>query len=73
LGGVATFQDYLNSGTATTGTQGEISWFQFNGNTYIVQDNNAATTFTAASDVVIEIVGLVDLSGAVAGDGILTV
>jgi len=73
LGGVATFQDYLNAATATNGTEGEISWFQFNGNTYVVQDNNAAATYTAADDIVIEIVGLVDLSGATAGDGSLTV
>ena len=69
LGSNATFQDYLDEGAKTTGTEGEISWFQFNGNTYLVQDNNAATTFVAGSDIVVEITGLVDLSGGTPGDG----
>ena len=69
LGSNATFVDYLNEAAKTTGTQGELSWFQFNGNTYIVQDNNAATTFTAGSDIVVEITGEVDLSGMTVGNG----
>ena len=72
LGTNATFADYLDAGTATTGTQGEISWFQFNGNTYLVQDNNAGTVFTAggaAGDIVVELAGLLDLSTMVVGDG----
>jgi hypothetical protein len=47
---------------------GLIDWFQFGGNTYIVEaingSNGAAThTGLAAGDEVIKIVGLVDLSG----------
>ena len=72
LGANATFVDYLNAGTATNGTQGEISWFQFNGNTYIVQDNNAALSYTVGSDMVIEIAGLQDLSTMTVGNGSLT-
>jgi len=45
-----------------------LDWFQFGGNTYIVEANNitavdAAHTGLGANDVVIKITGLVDLSG----------
>jgi S-layer protein len=72
LGANASFSDYLDSGTSTNGTQGELSWFQFNGNTYIVQDNNAALVYTVGSDMVVEIAGLQDLSTMVVGNGSLT-
>jgi S-layer protein len=41
------------------GTNGIINWFQFGGNTYIVDDNSAATSL-AATDVVVMLTGLVD-------------
>jgi Ca2+-binding RTX toxin-like protein len=72
LGANATFADYLDAAVASNGTQGELSWFQFNGNTYIAQDNNAAAVFTVGSDMVVEIAGLQDLSTLVVGDGTLT-
>jgi Ca2+-binding RTX toxin-like protein len=73
LGTNATFADYLDAGTVTTGSQGELSWFQFGGNTYVVQDNSAATTFDVANgDLVVELVGLLDLSTMTVGNGTLT-
>ena len=44
----------------------EAAWFQFGGNTYIVQENGAnGTTYDASADGIVEIVGLFDLSTAV--------
>ncbi|MDA0891156.1 MAG: calcium-binding protein, partial [Proteobacteria bacterium] len=71
LGNGATFSDYLDEAAKTAGTEGELSWFQFNGNTYIVQDNSTASTFVAGTDIVVELTGLLDLSGMTAGDGFL--
>ncbi|NML61178.1 DUF4214 domain-containing protein [Massilia sp. RP-1-19] len=64
LGGNASFANYLDAATATGGaTAGqEVNWFQFNGNTYVTLDNSAEATFKDGSDLVIELVGLVDLS-----------
>jgi len=63
LSSLASFNDYLNAAAAGDGsTNGVIRWFQFNGNTYLVIDVSAATTFVDGTDVVVEITGLVDLS-----------
>ena len=48
---------------------GVVDWFQFGGNTYIVEAvNNGITASThtalAAGDQIIKIAGLVDLSGS---------
>lgn len=60
VGAVSTLTAALDLAAAgTTGTN--AAWFQYGGNTYIVEDNNAATTFNAA-DVVVKLSGLVDLS-----------
>ena len=66
LGGASSFANYLDAATASTGTEGEINWFQFNGNTYITVDASATTTFADGVDSVVELVGLVDLSAATA-------
>ena len=75
LGTNATFADYVKEGTdqaANAAGEGTISWFQFGGNTYIVQDNESGSdTFTDGIDIVVEIQGLVDLSGMTVGDGSL--
>ena len=66
LADTAVFQDFLDAGTASAGTatNSNISWFQFGGNTYVVEDNSAATTFQNAGDAVVKLTGLVDLSTA---------
>jgi hypothetical protein len=56
------------SGGEIAANTGVIAWFQFNGNTYLVEAINstgAAATHTAlaATDEIIKIVGLVSLSG----------
>jgi len=70
LGDTAVFQDYANAVIQINGdasTNGKIGWFQFNGNTYIVESmHNGATTpsFVNGTDLVVKLSGLVDLSSA---------
>jgi S-layer protein len=61
----AVFQDYANAAIAAN-ARGDISWFQFSGNTYIVQDQDAAqlNSFQNNSDIIVKISGLKDLSTA---------
>ena len=68
-----TLTDALNTAAAGDGsTNGAISWFQYGGNTYIVEDNSAGATF-GAGDIVVKLTGLVDLSTAAgAGTHIIT-
>jgi hypothetical protein len=55
---------------------GIIDWFQFGGNTYIVEANNGATAAThtalGATDVVVKLTGLVDLHAATFSGNTLT-
>ena len=53
--------------TGDGGTNGIVKWFQFNGNTYLVEDMSASTTFVDGTDQVIQIQGLVDLLTLSAG------
>jgi len=66
LAPTASFSDYLNTAaSATTGTANSIiRWFQYEGNTYIVQDMSNNATFTDGTDLVVALTGLVDLSTA---------
>jgi hypothetical protein len=58
---------------------GIVDWFQFGGNTYIVEANNntalsATHSALAANDVVVKLTGLIDLSGSIAlASNVLTV
>ncbi|MAC46267.1 MAG: hypothetical protein CMI12_05350 [Oceanospirillum sp.] len=73
-GSNAVFQDLLDAATAGNGaTNGAVSWFQFNSNTYIVQDLAAANTFQNGTDLVVEITGLVDLSTLSQAGNVFTV
>lgn len=63
LTGVNDFAAALDKAAIGT-TPGTITWFQYGNNTYVVEDNSAATTF-GAGDIVVKLAGLVDLSGAV--------
>lgn len=61
LGSTAAFQDFLDA-AGTVGVN-EVSWFQFDGNTYVVLDvDGGASDFNDGVDQVIELQGLVDLS-----------
>lgn len=64
LGAAATLDQYLDAAAARDGnTNAVFSWFQQGGSTYAVIDNTAGATF-AATDAVIQLTGLVDLSTA---------
>ena len=75
LGGTAVFQDYLNLAAAGVGNaNAAISWFQFGGNTYVVQDVSAGSTFVNGTDMVVELTGLVNLATATgAGTNVITI
>lgn len=45
-----------------------ITWFQYGADTYVVADATAAVTYAAATDVVVKLAGLVDLSTQTAAD-----
>lgn len=68
LAGTAAFADYLSaaaaSTAASTGANGLITWFQYGGDTYLVEDKSTAATFTEGTDQVVKLVGLIDLSTA---------
>ena len=67
LGDTAVFQDFANAAVNALGTDtNDAAWFQFAGNTYIVQsgNNTAGNDFVNGSDSIIKIVGLVNLSSA---------
>jgi Ca2+-binding RTX toxin-like protein len=65
LGGGSTLTDYMNAAAAGNGgTNGIVRWFQFEGNTYVVQDLSAGATFVANTDRAIKLTGLIDLSTA---------
>ena len=46
------------------GNNGIVKWFQFGGDTYLVNDLSASTSFVDGVDQVIKITGLVDLDGS---------
>jgi S-layer protein len=65
LAGTASFSDYLDAASASTdATNSTIRFFDFGGNTYIVEDNSTATTFVDGADIVVGLTGIVDLSTA---------
>ncbi|MCF7988208.1 MAG: tandem-95 repeat protein [Methylovulum sp.] len=74
LGATAVYQDYLNFAAAGNGSaHANISWFQFGGNTYAVEDMSAGSSFVNGTDLVVSLTGLVDLSTATGtGTNVLT-
>ncbi|HEU4852813.1 MAG TPA: DUF4214 domain-containing protein [Telluria sp.] len=76
LGSTAVFQDYANAAVNGAVTGG-IVWFQFGGDTYIVQDAGAtdSTSFMNGTDIVVKLTGMVDLSTTTLNttDGILLI
>jgi S-layer protein len=69
LADTALFADYLAAATAATNAaaNGNYTWFQFGGNTYLVQDNSDTATFANGTDIIVKLSGLVDLSTATGG------
>lgn len=70
LASTATLADYANQaviGGGDASTAGKIAWFQFNGDTYVVQSNHDATAtanFVNGVDQIVKLSGLIDLSNA---------
>ena len=61
----ANFSAALDLAAAGAGNaNGIITWFQYGGNTYVVNDNGAGATFAVGTDIVVKLNGLVDLSTA---------
>lgn len=54
--------------TADATTNAAITWFQYAGDTYVVQDLSASTTAFTATDIVVKLTGLVDLSTLTVAD-----
>ncbi len=65
LGSTAVFQDYANS-AVNSAKVGELTWFQFSGDTYVVMDNgnDSNSGFVNNEDFVVKVTGLVDLTNA---------
>ncbi len=67
LAGTAVFQDYANAAANSFGTDADdATWFQYDGNTYIVMSGDATANndFQNGTDSIIQIMGLVDLGQA---------
>lgn len=63
LASTAVFQDFLNAAAVGDGSpNGKIAWFQFGGDTYVVEDNSDGSSFVNGADAVVKLSGLVDFS-----------
>jgi S-layer protein len=63
LADTSVFQDYANAAIAATDT-GDVSWFQYGGNTYVIDNVSDGTSFVNGQDIIVKITGTVDLSTA---------
>jgi S-layer protein len=74
LAATASFADYLNAASTGDGsTNGAISWFQFGGNTYVVEDRSVDATFTSGADIVVQLDGLVNFTSTSLAGNVLTI
>jgi S-layer protein len=58
---VSDYQTFLNDAVASKAA-GTVSWFQFGGNTFIVEEVATTGSFVAGTDLVVQLTGLHDLS-----------
>lgn len=64
LGSTAVFDSFANEAIASSDT-GDVVWFQFGGDTYVIENvSNNASVFEAGTDIIVKIAGQVDLSTA---------
>lgn len=64
LDNTAVFQDFANTAIKNLSAN-QMAWFQYGGNTYIVEDlAGSNTAFQNGTDLIVKITGLVDLSTA---------
>ena len=65
LASTASFADYANAAAAAAG-EDDVAWFQFGGDTYVVQDlgtdSTALTGFENGVDNIVKLTGTIDLS-----------
>jgi S-layer protein len=67
FGGSVNALDLASTADGAT-TNSAIKWFQYAGDTYIIEDNTASTTAFGTADVIIKLTGLHDLSTATGGN-----
>ena len=64
----STFTEYVNEAMKVASANGAnthgVSWFQFNNNTFVVQNIGADNTFNDGTDIIVKITGAVDLSAS---------
>lgn len=63
IGGTVNALD-LAAAAADSTTNGQITWFQYGGNTYVVQELGANAAVIGTDDIVVKLTGLIDLSTA---------
>jgi S-layer protein len=65
LASTAAFADYLNAAASTmgAGTAANFAWFQYGGNTYIVDDTTTTGAFVNGADTIVQLTGLVTVDG----------
>ncbi len=69
----AVFQDFVDAAVAGVGL-GAVAWFQFQGNTYIVQDLiGDSLTFSNTDDSIVKITGNVDLTASTIAGSTITI
>lgn len=74
LGGSASFDDYLDAAArGDGGATSLVEWFQFDGDAYLVLDNDAGADFVEGVDFVVELAGPVDLGASTLNDGFVTI
>lgn len=70
LGSTATFHDYADgviAAGANAATNGAIGWFQFGGDTFVVESRHngtATASFVDGTDMIVRLAGVVDLTHA---------
>lgn len=63
IGGTVNALD-LAAAAADSTTNGQITWFQYGGDTYVVQELGANAAVIGTDDIVVKLTGLIDLSTA---------
>lgn len=70
----ATFTEYVTEAMKVASVNGTVAkgvaWFQFNNNTFIVQNVAADNTFDEGTDIIVKLTGMHDLSDSSFNDGI---
>ena len=74
LAATASFSDYLDQATTGDGSAAAaLGWFQYGGDTYVVEDKSADAAFVVGTDIIVKLSGLVELKNSTVGDHILTI